>query len=156
MSSTIYNVSPFSSTLPCPPCPPAGPHRRPHTCLPAFGVRLLGAGRGYRILYLIYRPPISFLRVHLDLFFINSQQHRTLQPTGPPSQGPSQPHTHPRLNEGFDIIRQEFDVLSADINVLRGQRDDYESKGSVLKFLARCGLDDFYRVRFQSHLRLTS
>ncbi|THH15316.1 hypothetical protein EW146_g5150, partial [Bondarzewia mesenterica] len=57
--------------------------------------------------------------------------HRSLQPTGPPSQGPSsqqQPQT--RLNDCFDTIRQEFDVLSQDLNVLRSQRDDFENKVS--------------------------
>ncbi|KAN0084162.1 WD40-repeat-containing domain protein [Tylopilus felleus] len=53
--------------------------------------------------------------------------HRSLQPTGPPAQGPSQ-HTHVRLNEAFDTIRQEFDVLSSDLGLLRNQRDEYESK----------------------------
>lgn len=58
-----------------------------------------------------------------------SPQHRTLQPTGPPTQGPSQQHSHARLNESFESIRQEFDVLTSDLGVLRSQRDDYESKG---------------------------
>ncbi|KAG6377403.1 WD40-repeat-containing domain protein [Boletus reticuloceps] len=53
--------------------------------------------------------------------------HRSLQPTGPPAQGPSQ-HTHVRLNEAFDTIRQEFDVLTSDLGLLRNQRDEYESK----------------------------
>ncbi|KAH7886978.1 WD40-repeat-containing domain protein [Phlebopus sp. FC_14] len=53
--------------------------------------------------------------------------HRSLQPTGPPAQGPSS-HTHARLNEGFESIRQEFDVLTTDLSLLRNQRDEYESK----------------------------
>ncbi|KAF9237359.1 WD40-repeat-containing domain protein [Melanogaster broomeanus] len=53
--------------------------------------------------------------------------HRSLQPTGPPTQGPSQ-HTHARVNEAFDTIRQEFDVLTSDLGLLRNQRDEYESK----------------------------
>ncbi|KAF9225758.1 WD40 repeat-like protein [Gyrodon lividus] len=53
--------------------------------------------------------------------------HRSLQPTGPPAQGPSQ-HTHARVNEAFDTIRQEFDVLTSDLGLLRNQRDEYESK----------------------------
>ncbi|KIJ62150.1 hypothetical protein HYDPIDRAFT_30699 [Hydnomerulius pinastri MD-312] len=57
----------------------------------------------------------------------NLHQHRSLQPTGPPAQGPSQ-HTHARLNEAFDTIRQEFDVLTSDLGLLRNQRDEYESK----------------------------
>ncbi|KAH7912373.1 WD40-repeat-containing domain protein [Hygrophoropsis aurantiaca] len=53
--------------------------------------------------------------------------HRSLQPSGPPAQGPSQ-HSHARLNEAFDSIRQEFDVLTSDLSLLRNQRDEYESK----------------------------
>ncbi|KIM91688.1 hypothetical protein PILCRDRAFT_57890 [Piloderma croceum F 1598] len=56
------------------------------------------------------------------------QQHRSLQPTGPPAQGPSQQNSHARLNDSFETIRQEFDLLASDLNVLRGQRDEYESK----------------------------
>ncbi|KAF8875069.1 WD40-repeat-containing domain protein [Infundibulicybe gibba] len=55
-------------------------------------------------------------------------QHRSLQPTGPPTQGPSQQHNPIRLTEAFETIRQEFDVLSADLNVARNQRDDLETK----------------------------
>ena len=58
-------------------------------------------------------------------------QHRSLQPTGPPTQGPSQQHSHPRLNESFDAIRQEFDAIASDMNLVRGQRDDFESKGEL-------------------------
>ncbi|KAL4067061.1 WD40-repeat-containing domain protein [Scleroderma yunnanense] len=53
--------------------------------------------------------------------------HRSLQPTGPPTQGPSQ-HSHARLNEAFDSVRQEFDVITSDMGLLRNQRDEYESK----------------------------
>jgi hypothetical protein len=55
-------------------------------------------------------------------------QHRSLQPTGPPAQGPSQQHTHARLTEPFEAIRQEFDVLASELNMSRSQRDDYEAK----------------------------
>ena len=60
-------------------------------------------------------------------------QHRSLQPTGPPAQGPAQ-HTHVRLNEAFDTVRQEFDVLTSDLGLLRNQRDEYESKGTHICF----------------------
>ncbi|KAG1776746.1 WD40-repeat-containing domain protein [Suillus placidus] len=53
--------------------------------------------------------------------------HRSLQPTVPPAQGPNQ-HSHVRLNEAVDTIRQEFDVISSDLGILRNQRDEYESK----------------------------
>ncbi|KAF9528679.1 WD40-repeat-containing domain protein [Crepidotus variabilis] len=48
-------------------------------------------------------------------------QHRTLQPTGPPA-------PRPRLDESLDAIRQEFEVMTQELNVMRGQRDEYESK----------------------------
>ncbi|KZP33845.1 WD40 repeat-like protein [Athelia psychrophila] len=54
--------------------------------------------------------------------------HRSLQPTGPPASGPSTQHSHARLGDSFEAIRQEFDILSSDLNVLRGQRDDFENK----------------------------
>lgn len=57
-------------------------------------------------------------------------QHRNLQPTVPPAQGPSQQPSHTRLSECFDIIRSEFDVLSQDIVHLRNQRDEFDTKGS--------------------------
>ncbi|KAG1877108.1 WD40-repeat-containing domain protein [Suillus tomentosus] len=53
--------------------------------------------------------------------------HRSLQPTVPPAQGPNQ-HSHVRLNEAVDTIRQEFDVITSDLGILRNQRDEYESK----------------------------
>jgi glucose repression regulatory protein TUP1 len=59
-------------------------------------------------------------------------QHRSLQPTGPPPQGPSQQHSYPRLNESYDTITKEFDVLSSELSLVRGQRDDFESKGESL------------------------
>ena len=58
-------------------------------------------------------------------------QHRTLQPTAQPSQGSSQQQSQARLNECFETIRQEFDGLSQEFNLLRGQRDDFESKGAI-------------------------
>ncbi|KAJ8488398.1 hypothetical protein ONZ45_g11108 [Pleurotus djamor] len=54
--------------------------------------------------------------------------HRSLQPTGPPVPGPSQQHSHARLNESFETIRQEFDLLAQEIGAVRAQRDDYENK----------------------------
>ncbi|KAG9221851.1 hypothetical protein CCMSSC00406_0005676 [Pleurotus cornucopiae] len=55
-------------------------------------------------------------------------QHRSLQPTGPPVPGPSQSHSQARLNESFDVIRQEFDLLAQEMGTIRAQRDDYENK----------------------------
>jgi hypothetical protein len=72
------------------------------------------------------------LCLHAEHFIMTPSlsQHRSLQPTGPPTQGPSQQHSHARLNESFEAIRQEFDILTSDIAVLRNQRDDYDSKGT--------------------------
>ncbi|KAF7970926.1 hypothetical protein HWV62_22564 [Athelia sp. TMB] len=54
--------------------------------------------------------------------------HRSLQPTGPPASGPSAQHSHARLTDSFEAIRQEFDILSSDLGLLRGQRDEFENK----------------------------
>ncbi|GBE83764.1 hypothetical protein SCP_0508200 [Sparassis crispa] len=55
--------------------------------------------------------------------------HKHLQPTGASTQGPSQQqHTQARLNECFDTIRAEFDVVAQELGVLRGQRDDLDNK----------------------------
>ncbi|KAN0125926.1 WD40 repeat-like protein [Russula decolorans] len=54
--------------------------------------------------------------------------HRSLQPTVPPAQGPSQQPSHARLSECLDTIRSEFDVLSQDIVHLRTQRDEFDTK----------------------------
>ncbi|KAK7680213.1 hypothetical protein QCA50_016722 [Cerrena zonata] len=77
--------------------------------------------------------------------------HKHIQPTGPPPsqagpsgampgsiQGPpvpvvagtaaAQQMIHSRLNDSFDNIRHEFDLLAQEIVLLRGQRDDFENK----------------------------
>ncbi|KAH0578297.1 hypothetical protein H2248_003923 [Termitomyces sp. 'cryptogamus'] len=54
--------------------------------------------------------------------------HRTLQPSGPPSQGTSQHQGHARLNDSFDAIRHEFDAMVSELNLLRSQRDELEAK----------------------------
>ncbi len=64
-----------------------------------------------------------------------SIQHRSLQPTVPPSQGPSQQPSHARLSECLDTIRSEFDVLSQDIVHLRTQRDEFDTKGLLSNLL---------------------
>ena len=58
------------------------------------------------------------------------QQHRPLQPTGPPTQGSAQQQSHARLNESFEAIRQEFDAVVSDVTLLRNQRDELEAKSS--------------------------
>ncbi|PBK61591.1 WD40 repeat-like protein [Armillaria solidipes] len=57
-------------------------------------------------------------------------QHRSLQPSGPSAPGPSQPINPNRLNESFEVIRQEFDLLASELGVARTQRDEFESKVS--------------------------
>ena len=57
-------------------------------------------------------------------------QHRTLQPTGPPSQGPSQQQSHTRLNELFEAVRQEFEAAVSDVALIRNQRDELEAKST--------------------------
>lgn len=60
-------------------------------------------------------------------------QHRSLQPSGPQAAGPSQPHNpHGRLSESFEVIKQEFDQLASELNAMRKQRDEYESKSKCL------------------------
>ncbi|KAH8084300.1 WD40-repeat-containing domain protein [Cristinia sonorae] len=61
--------------------------------------------------------------------------HKHLQPAGagtqpgPPGVGPPQiQHAHGRLNESFENIRTEFDLLAREIDILRGQSDDFENK----------------------------
>ncbi|KIJ38894.1 hypothetical protein M422DRAFT_60773 [Sphaerobolus stellatus SS14] len=71
--------------------------------------------------------------------------HRTLQPTAPPPPGsvpvsapvpvpvvpqqPPHPHTSAaRLDECLETLRREFEIVTQDINVLRSQRDDFDSK----------------------------
>jgi hypothetical protein len=72
-------------------------------------------------------PP---LLSHHSLISLTSYiQHRSLQPTVPPAQGPSQQPSHGRLSECLDTIRSEFDVLSQDIVHLRTQRDEFDTKG---------------------------
>lgn len=55
-------------------------------------------------------------------------QHRSLQPSGPPVPGPSSHASLTRLNDSFEGIRQEFDILASDLGVVRAQRDEYEAK----------------------------
>lgn len=51
-------------------------------------------------------------------------QHRTLQP-----QGTQQPPNSARLADSLDSIRQEFDAISQDANLIRSQRDELETSG---------------------------
>lgn len=61
-------------------------------------------------------------------------QHRNLQPTGGAGAGVGVPPpvvagtSMTRINDAFDGIRQEFDILASDLGVVRAQRDEYEAK----------------------------
>jgi len=63
---------------------------------------------------------------------LHFEQHRNLQPTGPPSQGGPPPQAQSRLSEAFDMIRQEHDLLISEMNIVRSQRDELENKGMPL------------------------
>ncbi|KAF9078681.1 WD40-repeat-containing domain protein [Rhodocollybia butyracea] len=54
--------------------------------------------------------------------------HRTLQPSGPSSVAAGPQHSITRLNDSFDAIRNEFEVMVNEVGVARSQRDDFESK----------------------------
>ncbi len=71
----------------------------------------------------------------LFLMTLTMLQHRSLQPSGPSAPGPSQPINPNRLNESFEVIRQEFDLLASELGVARTQRDEFESKGTFHFFL---------------------
>ncbi|KAI0032852.1 WD40-repeat-containing domain protein, partial [Vararia minispora EC-137] len=58
----------------------------------------------------------------------SSQQHRNLQPTGPP--GPAPTSSQSRVEAALDSVRHEFDILTQELSVLRPQRDDFEAKVS--------------------------
>ena len=67
--------------------------------------------------------------------YLSFEQHRNLQPTGPSAQPGPPPQSQSRLNEAFDIIRQEHDLLINDMNIVRSQRDELENKGTPLQTL---------------------
>lgn len=75
----------------------------------------------------IYNVSSSFLP-H-EVHFLTESQHRTLQPSGPSSVSAGPQHSITRLNDSFDAIRNEFEVMVNEVGVARSQRDDFESKG---------------------------
>ncbi len=40
--------------------------------------------------------------------------------------------TRPRLDDALDVIRQEYEAMAQEVNVMRAQRDDYEAKRAFL------------------------
>ena len=58
-------------------------------------------------------------------------QHKHLQPTGAAAQMPTGQPRH-GLNDWLENIRNEFDALANEINVVRNQRDDFENKCTLM------------------------
>lgn len=50
-------------------------------------------------------------------------QHRTLQPSG-------SAHGHTRIGDALDAIKQEYDLVAAELVQARTVRDEYEGKGA--------------------------
>lgn len=130
MSSTIYNVS--LHVLPA--------SAVPNTPLAASSSSMLVTATtvpGARALRIRLSNGANTL-CRLSCFLLI--QHRSLQPQGPPPPiAPQAPgHSPARLNESLEIVRHEFDLLTADLNQLRIQRDDFENKS---EYKERCCLD---------------
>ncbi|KAJ7636115.1 chromatin associated protein [Mycena polygramma] len=53
----------------------------------------------------------------------NIYQHRSLRPTG----APSDPYNPARLQDTLDLVKQEFDALANELVVSRSQREKYEA-----------------------------
>ncbi|KAJ3898590.1 WD40-repeat-containing domain protein [Lentinula edodes] len=54
--------------------------------------------------------------------------HRSLQPSGPGAVAAGPQHSMARINDSFEAIRSEFEVLVNEVGTVRSQRDDFESK----------------------------
>ncbi|KAJ3746676.1 WD40-repeat-containing domain protein [Lentinula detonsa] len=54
--------------------------------------------------------------------------HRSLQPSGPGTIAAGPQHSMARINDSFEAIRNEFEVLVNEVGTIRSQRDDFESK----------------------------
>ena len=46
----------------------------------------------------------------------------------------NQSHSPARLNESLEVVRQEFELVTQDLVMLRAQRDDFENKSTYLLF----------------------
>jgi general transcriptional corepressor TUP1 len=67
-------------------------------------------------------------------------QHKQLQPQGAPNAGPPTSSVvvvngQTKLNECFDKIRQEFDILAQDANVIHNQKDEADAGRMFILFL---------------------
>lgn len=87
--------------------------------------------------------PLS-LAVALPALIVPTRaQHKHLQPAGAATQGPSLQAHHAsvaRLNDAFEAIRQEYDQLIRELEQIRAQRDDFESKRQSLPRSITCRL----------------
>ncbi|KAE9407846.1 WD40 repeat-like protein [Gymnopus androsaceus JB14] len=54
--------------------------------------------------------------------------HRSLQPSGSSTVAAGPQHSITRINDSFEAIRNEFEVLVNEVGVVRSQRDDFEAK----------------------------
>jgi hypothetical protein len=64
-----------------------------------------------------------------------SPQHRTLQPSG-------SAHGHTRFGDALEAIKQEHDLVAAELLQARTLRDEYEAKGaSLLPSFAKLGFN---------------
>jgi hypothetical protein len=80
------------------------------------------------------RPDCPLLLLPLIFLY----QHKQLQPQGAPNAGPpassvSVASGQSRLNDCFDTIRQEFEALAQDANLIRNQKDEADA-GRTFRF----------------------
>lgn len=75
-------------------------------------------------------------------------QHKQLQPQGAPNQPVQQSAVglssgHARLNDSFDTIRQEFDIILQDASILRSAKEEADAGREFLSGLPALGTGDF-------------
>lgn len=123
-----------SSNLLLRPQPAAHHGTRPHrliTCNHTGSIRLRASHRASR--KHMVTSCLSFdtvcLPSRIDALF-RSQQHHRLPPAAAPSNVPGgvPPASAQRLNEFFDLIKQEFETVAQDSNIWKAQRDEYEAQ----------------------------
>lgn len=62
----------------------------------------------------------------------NIYQHRTLVPAAAPVAPAGAAVSTARLNDLLDFVKHEFDMVSADAQQLKGQRDEFEHRSEYL------------------------
>ncbi|KAF8492125.1 WD40-repeat-containing domain protein [Gautieria morchelliformis] len=139
MSSTIYNVRPFlalcvasdvaddppSTVRRCVrrPFPPCHRHRPPAASHPPTDCPALRAPR--------CRPAAGRARARSRRPHRRERHRRLRRRYGRPRRPHAVHHPSARLDECLDTVRREFELVSQDMNLLRGQRDDYDGKIST-------------------------